>query len=87
MGLIGEDPHDPLHIVLVEPDRLAVSDKKADLADLGIMRVVLGRHVHVHDFPERVILVIAYPPCSSALSTLALVLLVSVVVTSCMILS
>ena len=67
MGLIGEDPHDPLHIVLVEPDRLAVSDKKADLADLGIMRVATGRHVHVHDLPERVILVIAYARLSSTL--------------------
>ena len=72
MGLIGEDPHDPLHIVLVEPDRLAVHDKKADLADLWrylIRRVATGRHVHVHDFPARVILVIAYTRTSSAMSS------------------
>ena len=56
MDLIGEDPHDPLHIALVEPNRLAVSDKKADLAASGD---IIG-HVHAHDFPERVILVIAH---------------------------
>ena len=70
MGLIGKAPHEPLHIVQVEPDRLAVSDRQADLADLGrylIMRVVTGRHVHVHDLPERVILVIAYARWSSTL--------------------